>query len=585
MADNSTLPATADVIRDKDRAGIKTQIIGRDLNIGGATEVLETAAALTDSMANPTVPPAASMLAGWTGSVWERIKSIGGAIFVYFTDVTASGSLTTGQAITLTLSGHASASFQIPALTGTINFQISNDGGTTWDVANAVASSTSAPATSTTVPGFYRLTPGGVGMVRALLTGTSATVNGRASYGGGGVYANQILPTKNTNGTDSQAIKAASTAAVAADAAAVVALSPNSNAVTNSGTFAVQAAGVFWQATQPVSVASLPLPAGAATDGTDITTPTAMPAGGVGMRGWLSAIWTKLNGSLAVTGAFFQATQPVSLATNTPDVTDRAARLLGQVTNAGTFAVQAAATLSAETTKVIGTINIAAAQTLAATQSAIWTVQPGNTANSTPWLINAAQIGGVAPLMGNGVTGTGSQRLTLASDNSALPAAGQGAVGSAVPAGATLPGLRATTANPANATAGNMVAAMGDKAGRAVVAVGQVRELIGVQQTSVAVVTADQPIVTAGGAGVFNDISQLIITTTGAAAQTITIKDAAAGTTRLVLNYPNAAVAPGAPLTINFSPPLVQAAANAAWVVTQSAATACNYTVVFAKNL
>lgn len=130
--------------------------------------------------------------------------------------------------------------------------------------------------------------------------------------------------------------------------------------------------GTFWQATQPVSAASLPLPAGAATaanqatastslgsidtktpalgqalaaasvpvvltaaqvttltppatvtanlgalngvaqDGADITTPTAMPAGGSGIRGWLSAIWTKLNGSLAVTGTFWQATQPVS---------------------------------------------------------------------------------------------------------------------------------------------------------------------------------------------------------------------------------------------------------------------------------
>jgi hypothetical protein len=36
--------------------------------------------------------------------------------------------------------------------------------------------------------------------------------------------------------------------------------------------------------------------------------------------------------STPVTGAFFQATQPVSLATNTPDVTDRTARLLGHVT-------------------------------------------------------------------------------------------------------------------------------------------------------------------------------------------------------------------------------------------------------------
>ncbi len=64
----------------------------------------------------------------------------------------------------------------------------------------------------------------------------------------------------------------------------------------------------------PVSAASLPLPSGAAQDGVDITTPTAMPAGGSGIRGWLSAIWTKLNASLAVTGTFWQATQPVSIA-------------------------------------------------------------------------------------------------------------------------------------------------------------------------------------------------------------------------------------------------------------------------------
>ena len=70
--------------------------------------------------------------------------------------------------------------------------------------------------------------------------------------------------------------------------------------------------GTFFQATQPISATTLPLPTGAAQDGTDINTPTAMPTGGSGIRGWLSAIWTKLNGSLAVTGTFFQATQPIS---------------------------------------------------------------------------------------------------------------------------------------------------------------------------------------------------------------------------------------------------------------------------------
>jgi hypothetical protein len=62
----------------------------------------------------------------------------------------------------------------------------------------------------------------------------------------------------------------------------------------------------------------------------------------------------KVDGSAVtqpVSGTFWQATQPVSLAS----VPSHA------VTNAGTFAVQAA-------------------------QSGTWTVQPGNTANTTPWL-------------------------------------------------------------------------------------------------------------------------------------------------------------------------------------------------------
>lgn len=94
-----------------------------------------------------------------------------------------------------------------------------------------------------------------------------------------------------------------------------------------------------------------------AKDGTDITSPTAMPAGGIGIRGWLSAIWTKLNGVL--------------------DISDRAGRLLGvlgtgsniigkvgidQTTDGTTNLVR----LAAETTKVIGTVNIVATQTIAA---------------------------------------------------------------------------------------------------------------------------------------------------------------------------------------------------------------------------
>lgn len=81
--------------------------------------------------------------------------------------------------------------------------------------------------------------------------------------------------------------------------------------------------------------------------------------------------------------------------------------------------VTANATLAAETTKVIGTVNVAASQTIATTnagtfavqaaQSGTWTVQPGNTANTTPWLVTLQPTtsGGSSTYSGN-VTTAGS---------------------------------------------------------------------------------------------------------------------------------------------------------------------------------
>jgi hypothetical protein len=50
--------------------------------------------------------------------------------------------------------------------------------------------------------------------------------------------------------------------------------------------------------------------------------------------------------------------------------------------------------------------------------------------------VNLTQFNGVTPLMNNGVSGTGSQRMNVASDNTAVGPWGQGATGSAVPSGA-----------------------------------------------------------------------------------------------------------------------------------------------------
>lgn len=66
---------------------------------------------------------------------------------------------------------------------------------------------------------------------------------------------------------------------------------------------------------------------------------------------------------------------------------------------------------------------------------------------------NVAQINGVTPLMGAGNTGTGSPRVTIATDQAAIATAGHGATGAAVPSGATQMGVR-TGANMEAATQG-----------------------------------------------------------------------------------------------------------------------------------
>lgn len=164
-------------------------------------------------------------------------------------------------------------------------------------------------------------------------------------------------------------------------------------------------------------------------------------------------------------------------------------------------------------------------------------------------------------------------------------ALGSGATGSAAPANAVLDGGRVATANPTNGTNGNLAALMVDKAGRAVVTPGHVRDLVAVQTTNIAASTAETTIITAGGGGVFNDISCLIISTTDAAAATITIKDATGGTTRMVIDYPNAAVAPGVPAVIPFPVPLPQAVAANNWTATVSVnAGSVKITAVYIKN-
>lgn len=130
----------------------------------------------------------------------------------------------------------------------------------------------------------------------------------------------------------------------------------------------------------------------------------------------------------------------------------------GVVTNAGTFAVQNTAATPAGT-NVIGHVITDATSVTAAEQSGTWTIQPGNTANTTAWkvdgsavtqpvsiatapvlvagsaligkvgldqttvgttnAISLAQLGANTIATGNGTSSTGTLRVAIASDNTA----------------------------------------------------------------------------------------------------------------------------------------------------------------------
>lgn len=240
----------------------------------------------------------------------------------------------------------------------------------------------------------------------------------------------------------------------------------NSATVSASGALKVDnsavtqpVSGTFWQATQPVSLASVPSHA--------VTN-----AGTFAVQAAQSGTWTVQPGNTANTTAWkvdgSAVTQPVS-----GTVTANA----GTNLNTSALALDATLTGGTQKTKIVDTggANVATVSaagavkvdgsavtqpvsgTVTANQGGTWTVQPGNTANTTAWkvdgsavtqpvsgtvtanagtgtfniqsnaAVNVAQMNGVATTMGNGASGTGVQRVTVASDSTGTTKINDGA--------------------------------------------------------------------------------------------------------------------------------------------------------------
>lgn len=207
---------------------------------------------------------------------------------------------------------------------------------------------------------------------------------------------------------------------------------PVTASITPSGTQDVnltKVGGTAMALGQQLAAASLPIVLTAAQL-TTLTPPAAIT--GYATETTLSALNTKTP---SLGQALAAASIPVVLtAAQLTTLTPNASQ---PVTNAGTFAVQA--TLAAETTKVIGAINNLPATVdtnsgaksastirvvLATDQPALTNkllVTPDSVALPANQSVNISQINGIAPLMGAGNTGTGSPRVTIASDQAALP--------------------------------------------------------------------------------------------------------------------------------------------------------------------
>jgi hypothetical protein len=255
--------------------------------------------------------------------------------------------------------------------------------------------------------------------------------------------------------------------------------------------------------TQPISAAALPLPSGAATSAKQPALGTAGSASSdvLTIQGIASMTAVKVDGSAV--------TQPVSISGN-------------QAVNVAQVAGTTADTNSGN--KSAGTLRVVLATDQPALTNKLLVTPDANSA------VNISQMNGVTVTMGNGVAGTGVQRVAIASDNTVLPATGAGATGSAVPANAAYTGALAQTALPSAATAGNLVGALSDKFGRQVVHLAGMRDLVGTQTTTISASTSETTIITAGAAGVFNDLVMLIVSNTSSSTNTrIDIRDATSG--------------------------------------------------------
>jgi hypothetical protein len=320
---------------------------------------------------------------------------------------TALGAL--NAAIALDVSSNAGASMVVTAIATPVGIvltpQLSFDGGTNW--VNTQFDNPSTGDKEATIPnaslavGLSRsvVTAAGTTHVRVIATSWtsgSATVQIRGTqlndpsvlFAGSNNSTTRPVSTAQVGGWDGTNLRTLTT-----NASGHLSINDGGNSITVDGTVSLGAGAaaigtVTLNAETTKVIGTVNLSA-AQTLGT-VTNLAQLGGTAISMNTGVRDAGTQrvtiaTNDSVPVTGTFWQATQPVS-GTVSINAIPAGANSIGTVV------------LNPETTKVIGTVNIAASQTLGT-------------------VTNLSQLGGVAIAMNTGVRSTGTQRVTIATDD------------------------------------------------------------------------------------------------------------------------------------------------------------------------
>lgn len=266
----------------------------------------------------------------------------------------------------------------------------------------------------------------------------------------------------------------------------------------------------------------------------------------------------KLRGLIVIMLRMFALGTPVRI-----DPTGGTVQPVSGTVTANLGTIGAAATAAKQ--PALGTAGTASADVISIQGIASMTkllVTPDSVALPANQSCNVAQINGVTPLMGAGVTGTGSPRVTIATDQANLPVVGPTASGASLTVNPLTIGGLAKTALPAAVSDAQVVNTMLDKYGRLITIPQAPRDLIGTQTTTIAASTAETTIVTAA-ASIFNDLVLVTVANTSGTATRVDFRDDTAGSVIFSLYVP-------AGQTVGFAPqvPLPQTAVNKNWTAT-----------------